>query len=105
MCENVHTRCIEPNEERLACLCLFVNKSLGSAEKFLINSRHPFCIEGTSIFNFLRTVCISITVYHAAGSVFFLELRIFRVEISFWLLLCIEVIKISEEFIETMHGR
>src|SRR4030095_137287 len=41
---------------------------------------------------------------HAARTVFFLELRVFRIEITLRLLFRIEVIEIPEEFIEPVIG-
>src|SRR6516165_1456286 len=100
MRKNVHSGRVEPNEERLIRLRTCVDELLGRTEKFLVDCRHSFYGQGTGVFYPLRAIGISPRMNDAAWTVFFLELRVLRIEIAFGLLLRVEVIKVPKEFVE-----
>ena len=42
---------------------------------------------------------------HATRAIFLLELRVLRIVVGLRLFLCIQVVEIAEELIESVHGR
>ena len=101
MREDMHARRIEPHEERLLSLDLALDEVLAGREEFLVDGLHALGVERTGVLD----LAIGVGMDHAAGAILLLELRIFRIEISFGFLLGIQVIEVAKEFIESVIRR
>src|SRR3974377_2132777 len=85
--EDVHSRGIEPDEERLARLGVGIDELHRGAEELLVDCWHALGRERPGILDPLRAVGIGPGMEDAARTKSFPELRILRIEIAFRLFL------------------
>ena len=101
----VHARAVPPDVERFSCLVCLVNKAERRGNCLVIDGLHSLLGKRASVDNFLLAAPQRPRMDHPARAKPFLKLRVFRVVLVFGLLLCIEVVKIAEELVESMVGR
>src|SRR5262245_39887753 len=100
---DMHSGCITPDEEWLLLLRRFLDKFLGSVVDFLVDGLHPFAVEWPGVLNFLLSICRGPRMKDSSWSVFLPKLRIFGIVVAFGLFLGVEMIEVTEEFIEPVH--
>src|SRR5262249_55644601 len=100
---DMHSRCIKPDEERFILLRSFFNKFFRGVMYFCVNRLHPFTVKRPGVFNLLLSIRCGPGMKDSSWSVFLPKLRIFRIVIALGLFLGVEVIEITEEFIEPVH--
>src|SRR5258707_5465311 len=97
---NVHSRRVEPAEERLAGLVLAVHEIKRSRQKFLVYCLHALNRERAGIFD----LAVGIGVNYSTRPEVLFELGIFRVVRILGLFLCVEMIEVAEELVEAVVG-
>jgi hypothetical protein len=114
---DVHAARIRPNEERLLVAIGPVDEVEGRGEEFFVHRLHALLREWPGIFALLLAPLAEARIFtrrfgrsgnalqHAARPVFGLEGRILRIVDILRLLLCIEVVEVAEELVETVHRR
>jgi hypothetical protein len=101
MSEDMHPGRVEPAEERLAGLALAIHEIHRGGEEFLTHGFHAFFGQWAGVLD----LAISIGVEHSARAEPLLKRGVFRIVGIFRLFLGIEMIEISEEFIEAVFRR
>jgi hypothetical protein len=94
---------VELNQQKkgLFAACCRSMKSKRRSQELLINRLHPFARQRTSVLD----LAIGKRMDHTARAELLLEFGILRVIDILWFLLRVEVIEITEEFIEPVLGR
>ena len=95
---DMHTGCVEPDEERFVRLVGAVDEVECRLQKLLIHRLHPLRGEGTCVLH----LPVRGRLEHAARAVPLPECRVFRIILVFRLLLGVHVVQVPEEFIEAM---
>ena len=94
----MHPRRVIPQKKWLSGVCGTLKEIDRSGSDLVVNGFHPFFGERTSIFEF----SIRARSDHAARSEFLTEFGGFWIIRVLRFFLCIEVVQISEELVETM---
>ena len=114
--EDVHPRWVEIAEPRTALFRLPIDEIERRSEELLIHSLHALLGERPRVLDRLfahlaelrvdcRVVLVGrFTLQHAARAVFLSERRVLRIVRIVGLFLGIEVVEVSEELIESVHG-
>src|SRR5436853_481129 len=114
---DMHTCCVEIAKPGRTFFCLTANKIFRGSQEFLIYCFHTFGVERAGIFdNLLANFselwingCIvligCLTFQHSARAKFFTEVWVFRIIWILGFFFGVQVIKISEELIESMNSR
>src|SRR5690349_11048130 len=101
----MHAGRVKPDEERCVGLVCTVNKVKACGQEFLIHCLHSLGVERPRVFDFLRSIRLRPAMEDAAWPKFLSKFRVFWIVRVFGFLLRIQVIEVSEEFIESMCGR
>src|SRR5688572_22531455 len=116
MSVNMHSRRVEPNEERLAGFVLPVDEIEGGIQKFFVNSFHTLFCQGPCIFDGLFADTAKAWIFgsvvlragftpeHAAWTEFRAKLRVLWIVGILRLFLSIQMVKVSEKLVEAMYG-
>jgi hypothetical protein len=99
--EVMHPSCVEPAKERFVRLGRAVEEVLGKTKHLFIDRFHTFLGQRARVFD----PAIGEAVNDASRSLFLSEFRILRVVIVFRFLLCVEVVEVAIELVETVVGR
>ena len=99
----VHPRAVPPAEEGFALLVHAGDEVFRGGDRFIVNCLHALLGERAGVLDGLAALAVGLGFQHAAGAEFFPELRVFRVVEIFRLLLCVEVVEVSQELVEPVH--
>src|SRR6516165_4398764 len=102
--ESVHPGRIPPAEEGLAGLVLALDEVQGSSGNLSIDGLHALPGQRAGIFDLLRTVRLRPGVQDAARPKSLLEFGILWVVRILRLLLCVQMVEVAKELVETMNG-
>ena len=97
----MHTGGVKPDEKRFARCVRPLHKIHRCVGKLLICCLHAFTGEGAGVLN----LAIGIRVNHTAGSETLAKLGVLGVKVSLGLFFCIQVVEITEKFVEPMVRR
>ena len=100
VCEDVHSRRVEPAKERPAGLVLAVHEIQRSGQKFLIHRFHALLRQRAGIFD----PAIGIGMKHAARPEVLFELGVLRVVGVLRFFFGVEVVEITEKLVEAVVG-
>jgi hypothetical protein len=92
MREDVHPSRVEPYKERLVFFDRRFDELLRGLKKLFVNGRHALGVQWTGVLDLLSTLAIGVRMKNAARPILFLELRVFRIEVTFGFLLGIEMV-------------
>src|SRR5215475_4652524 len=104
----VHMGGVHPNEERFARLLLAFDEVYGRRLELIVYRFHSLLREWPCVFYLLRAIRVRPAMQDAAGAVLLFEVRkifVRRIITEFGLLFRVEVVEISEELVEAVHGR
>ena len=103
----VHCGGVEPEEERLACLVRLAHEPLRLGRDLLVDGLHSLLRQRTRVLDPLCPVLLGPAVQHAARPEPLEVRRLLgcRVVDVLRLLLCVEVIQVPEELVESVVGR
>ena len=104
----VHVRGVEPHEEGHAGVIVTLDEVDGLLEHFVVDRLHTLLGQRTGVDDGLAALAVRLAVQDAAGTEVRLEVReVDRVGIvaQFGLFLGVQVIEITEELVEAVHGR
>ena len=112
----MHPARVVPDEERLVGLDRTVDEVLGARHEFGVDGFHALGREWPRVFDFLladltKTLVDGFIVFlrrqgieHATGAITLVEAWVLGPHIEFGFILGVQVIKVAEELIKTMHG-
>ena len=106
----VHASAVPPAEERLASLGLAGDEILSSGDGFLVDGLHALLGERAGVFDRLAAFAVGLAAEYAAGAEGLVEglaagqYHVAGVVLVLGFFLGVEVIEITEELVEAVHG-
>ena len=99
----MHARAVVPEEERLLFLGIPFNEIHGVRVNFFVDGFHPLRGQRAGIFDGLATLAVRFRVQHTAWTILLAEFGVLWIVIGFRFFFGIQVVEVSEEFIEAVQ--